>query len=226
LFFLEVPVILVIALVAMALFSLAVWLWAMRRPADALDDSEAGAPPVVAIIRPSDLPGLAATAPDAGDDWADVLHRSLPEGSHLLLFERPGLTMREASDLEVPQAIAARPDALILWCCVHDATHGVPLPDYLADLESVLKRFTSETRASVVLPNVPDISLLAGKDTDLQQRALVQGGIQQWNAAMSAVAARFGERVRLVDLYPTSPEILTYPHGHEHLAALILNALQ
>src|SRR5438477_215368 len=130
--------------------------------------------------------GVGAADP-ANENWASVVHAYMPEGTRFVRLGRGGITLREANALEVPQAVAARPDIVTLWCCVNDATSGVSLASYLEDLEIALTRLTRDTSATVVLLNLPDITVLTGNATDPEQRALDQGGVQQWNSAIAAV---------------------------------------
>ena len=223
-YFSPVPLILVAILIVAALLSLAVWLWAIRRPAQIQPVQGDGAPAVLAAIWATDVPGLGVA--DEGKDWVDALYRRLPEGARVLRFERAALTLREANDVEVSGAVATRPDMVAVWCCVADATGGTPLADYLRELEAALKRLIDQTQATVALVNLPDITMLAGAGADPEKRDLVQGGLRRWNEAMAATASRFGGRVRQVDLYFVSGEVLGLPGGHERLAAIVWEALQ
>ena len=226
--------------VVVIILSVFVWAWAVRRPVPAGDASEGGpAPPTrpitYAAIGASDVVGQGANNP-AGESWVNVLHEKLPQGSRLVRLGRGGITLREANSFELPQAIAAQPDLVTLWNCVNDATGGVPLDAYLEDLNEALSRLTRETRAQVLLLNLPDISIVTAADEE--QRELVRGGVLQWNAAITTVAATFGERVHVVDLFPASAEVLEHPDylspdhfhpstsGYRRLAQVVWDAME
>jgi lysophospholipase L1-like esterase len=207
----SVSPVLMVVVVAVILLSVFVWAWAVRRPVAAAQASSDPGPigpqrPIIyAAIGASDVVGAGADDP-AGESWVNALHEKLPPGSRLERLGRSGITLHEANLVEVPQAVAARPDLVTLWNCVNDATGGVPLESYIEDLDRALSRLTGETGARVLLLNLPDISVLS--PLDAEQRALIQGGVRQWNAAIASAAAPLGERVRLVDLFPISAEVL------------------
>lgn len=200
-------------MVFVVLLTIFVWSWAVRRPVTT-DPANPGAasnrPLVYAAIGASDVVGVGATDP-SGESWVNALHSMMPEGTQFVRLGRGGITLREANTLEVPQAVAAQPDIVTLWNCVNDALRGVPLSDYVKDLRAALNALTKGTDANVVVLNVPDISTLMASSFDSQQEAMVRGGIQQWNKAIAETAAEYGGRVRVVDLFAISDEIVEHP---------------
>lgn len=164
---------------------------------------------VYAAIGASDVEGVGAHNPGS-ENWVTLLAARMPAGTQLMRLGRGGITLNEANKVEVPAAIAARPDLITMWNCVNDAVRGVPLPLYVRDLSSALDRLTGETQARIVLLNLPDLTVLM-RGVDAMQRALVQGGIGQWNSAIAERAATYGERVTLVDLFPVSEHVLVHP---------------
>lgn len=206
---------LVIAMVAVVFLSIFAWAWAVRRPAAGQGESAAGPTPTeqppltYAAIGASDVVGVGASDPSS-ESWVNRLHRLMPEGTRFVRLARSGITLREANAVEVPRAVEAKPDIVTMWNAVNDATRGVPLNTYIEDLNSALTRLTRETNAHVLVLNLPDITILMN-GVPAQQKALVQGGIRQWNKAMADAAAKFGDRVTLVDLFPISDEVLDHP---------------
>lgn len=210
---------LVIAIIVLTIF---VWRWAVRTPVPVTPDAEAGdaaeqeqeqeqvvKPFVYAAIGASDVVGVGARDPYS-ESWVALLARNLPPNTQLLRLGRNGITLNEANKVEVPQAVAAKPDLVTMWNCVNDATRGIPLAIYTRDLRSALDRLTQDTEAHIVLLNLPDLSLLL-PGSDSPRHELIRGGIRQWNAAMSQAAADYGDRVTLVDLFPGSAQVLTQP---------------
>lgn len=210
---------LVIALIVLTIF---VWRWAVRTPvpvAPAIDtDAEdPGEDEVRQVERPfvyvavgaSDVLGVGANDPSS-ESWVELLSRYLPANTQLMKLGRNGITLNDANKVEVPQAVAARPDLVTMWNCVNDATRGIPLPLYTRDLRVALDRLTQDTEAHIILLNLPDLSLLL-PNSDQTRRELVRGGIRQWNAAMAQVASDYRDRVTLVDLFPGSSHVLTRP---------------
>ncbi|HET6314579.1 MAG TPA: SGNH/GDSL hydrolase family protein [Chloroflexia bacterium] len=210
---------LVLAIIVLTFF---VWRWAVRTPVSVPPDPsvqdegeqeqeqvQEPQPFVYAGIGASDVVGVGATDP-ASESWVELLARYLPANTRLVKLGRNGITLNDANKVEVPQAVAAQPDLVTLWNCVNDATRGIPLPLYTRDLRSALDRLTLDTEAHVLLLNLPDLSLLVPA-SDSARRELIQGGIRQWNAAMSQAAADYGDRVTLVDLFPGSEQVLIRP---------------
>lgn len=202
----------------MSFLTIFVWRWAVRRPVLAADapgaDTSPGANEEASLsyvaIGASDVVGLGADDPDS-QSWINVLHGMLPAGTRLTRLGRGGITLREALAVEVPEAIAAKPDVVTMWNCVNDVGSGVALNDYLRDLGRALSALTRETEATIFLLNLPDLSILLSPGADSTQRMLIQGGARQWNEGIAATAAKFGDRVKVVDIFPISAEVLERP---------------
>ncbi len=227
-------------MVVVIFLSIFVWRWAVRTPTPGAEQTaspEQKKPITYAAIGASDVVGVGANDPDH-ENWTSVLHSYMPEGTRFIRLGRSGITLREANTLEIPEAIATRPDIVTLWCCVNDATSGVSLTSYLEDLKTALTRLTKETQATISLLNLPDLSILARDAAAPEQRALIQGGVQQWNTSIADMATSYGDRVRLIDLYPVSKEVLAHPEyiapdhfhpstiGYKRLADLVWNSIQ
>jgi len=176
--------------------------------ADAENASGGDRSVVFAAIGASDVVGIGADDPER-ENWATILHTFMPEGTRLVRLARPGITLREANASEVFQAVKAQPDLVVLWNCVNDLSCRVPLGDYTRELEIALGRLIRETDARVVVLNVPDLSRLLPQGIGESQRALVRGGIEQWNRAITHRVARYGPRVTLLDLYAVSEEMMS-----------------
>ena len=238
---------LLLAVVALVVFlTIFVWRWAVRHPQRAAQgavrvsgETEANieSAPLYVAIGASDVAGVGAGDPQR-ENWASVLHSFMPEDTRLLRLARPGITLREANAREIFEAVRAQPDQITLWCCVNDITNGVPLPDYTRELEIALTRLTRETHARVLVLNVPDMSRLLPPSASEAQRALIRGGIQQWNRAITTTIARYGSRVALLDLFNVSEETMSRQEniasdgihlsaaGHRALALLAWEAIR
>ena len=195
-----------------AVLSVVVWVWAVRRPASPTmgrgdgSGSDEQAALVYAAVGAQIGLGL-DNGGDVDKNWVDLLREKMPEGTRLVLLGRRGITLAELNQIEIPAAVKARPDIVTLWNAVSDATNSVPMATHVKELRRALTALTAGTRATVLLLNLPDISLLA-RDVDDEQRRLIQGGVGQWNRAIVEVATRYGKRVRLVDLFPISEHLL------------------
>ena len=227
--------VLVASMVVVVFLSVFVWAWAVRRPTPVQNHQMERLPITYAAIGASDVEGVGASDP-AGENWASLLHSRMPQGTRFMRLGRGGITLHEANALEVPQAVASKPDIVTIWNCVNDALGGVSLDRYTQDLNTALTRLTRETRAYVFLLNLPDISLIM--QANAEQRALARGGVQQWNQAIDATAASYKDRVTVVDLYPASAEVLDHPEylspdnfhpstaGYKRLADIVWEAIE
>ena len=167
-------------------------------------------PKTYVAIGASDVVGVGADDP-ASQSWVNILHGMMQPDTRMTRLARSGITLREALEVEVPRAVASRPDVVTMWLSVNDVGRGVALSDYQTDLAKALSTLTRDTDATIYLLNVPDLSIILSSYGDEQQRSMIQGGVKQWNAAIAATAARFGGRVKVVDIYPISAEVLERP---------------
>jgi hypothetical protein len=154
-----------------------------------------------------------------GRGWAAQLLERFPPGTLFTVVGSGPGTLREINT-EAISPLEAQPDIITLWCVVSDSTKGTPLTDYLGELRKALDHLTRSTEAQVVLLNLPDITLLV-KDQPEERKALVRGGIGQWNRVIAEAATRYGRRVLVVDLYPISAPILDAAGGNEALAEAV-----
>ena len=217
------------------------WAWAVRRPVPVEQAAPEATPTeerslTYAAIGASDVVGMGASDPET-QSWVSVLHAYMPEGTRFVRLGRGGITLREANQVEVPEAVEAQPDIITLWNSVNDAVQGVPLPAYREELEKALTKLTEETSARIVVLNLPDITVLMDGVPE-GQRAPVRGGIVQWNKAIDEIAGNYSDRVTVVDLYPASEEVLDHPEyispdnfhpstvGYQRLAELVWETIQ
>src|ERR1044072_1737269 len=106
------------SVVVVILLTAVAWVWAVRRPVTAGGPVEAR-PPGFAAIGASDVVGVGANDPGA-ESWVTLLHRRMPEGTRFVRLGRSGITLSEVLQVEVPQALAARPDIVTMWACIND----------------------------------------------------------------------------------------------------------
>jgi lysophospholipase L1-like esterase len=214
-------------------------------PPTALPAAEAAAgrftalqPPIrYAALGASDTVGMGATHPDT-ENWAAQLAAKLPPGTDFRRFSRSGMTLGEGLREQVPALIAYQPDLITVWLVVNDGLHGVNPTVYKANLQTLLARLTSETHATIVLLNAPDISLVLPAQATPGTRANVQMLTQAWNRLIAQEAAAFPDRVLLVDVYSASQAGATHRDwvstdhfhpstaGYAALAEVVYGAMQ
>ena len=214
-----------------AVLSVFVWLWAMRRPpqppvAPGESDPEPlqePAAPVYVAFGLSNIRGIRGGS--QGGDWPDLLYAMMPAGTDFIKLGADDRTLADSNTQSLEAAISAKPLTLTFWQVASDATGGTSLPAYLKDLRVALHRLVEETPATVFLLNLPDLSLIL-EDTTEERKALVRGGVEQWNRVIAEVALPHGNRVRLVDLFSHSREILDLQSGNAALAGLVWQAVK
>jgi lysophospholipase L1-like esterase len=156
-----------------------------------------------AALGASDTVGMGATHPDT-ENWAAQLAAKLPPDTQFQRFARSGMTLSEGLTEQVPALIAYQPDLITVWLVVNDGLRGVNPTLYKASLHTLLTRLTTETHATIVLLNAPDLSLILPPQVTPGTRATVQSLTQSWNQLIAQEAAPFADRVLLVDLYTPS----------------------
>ncbi len=177
-----------------------------------------GAAGTVALARPiryaalgaSDTVGVGTLDP-AHQNWTAQVNAQLPAGTVYQPFARSGITLHEALTYEVPAAVRFQPTLVTVWLVVNDALRGVPLSLYKQELQTLLDQVTGQTQATVLLLNAPDIGNLLPPTVGPGTRAQVRAVAAEWNQAIAAVAAPYGPRVRIVDLFAASAQESHHP---------------
>jgi lysophospholipase L1-like esterase len=139
-------------------------------------------------------------------NWTARIADQLPPDTVYQRFARSGITLYEAMSVEVPAAVAFRPNLITVWLVVNDALRGVPLPVYQKELAALLDQLTMKTDATIVLLNAPDISNVLQPDASAQTRLQMRSVAQIWNQGIATAAAPYGNRVVIVDLFAPSEQ--------------------
>lgn len=198
--------------VGVIILTIFAWRWAIRHPMtiDTTPNNPIDSPLVFAAVGASDVVGVGARDPET-QSWANVVHRRMPPDTVLVRLGRSGITLREANSIEVPRAVQAQPDIVTVWNCVNDAVQQVPIDAYRRELNKALSALTKHTQANVLVMNMPDLSLVLDNMIPPSQRELIRGGIIQWNRAIEETTRPFGDRVRVLDLFDLTREVLQHP---------------
>jgi len=124
-----------------------------------------------------------------------------------------------------------------IWLVANDFVGGVSYNDYIHDLNILLGQLRTNTRATLVMANLPDLTRLpafSGLSATQKTRALQQ--IQRWNAGIATLVARYN--VTMVDLYSHGSQLTAHPEyissdgfhpspaGYVQLANLFWQAIQ
>ncbi len=157
-------------------------------------------------IGASDSVGVGADRPEA-DSWVSILHRRLPEGSQLVNLGVSGSLLHQAVDQQLPVAVDSDPDLVTVWLAVNDLNARVPLERYGADLNTLLGTLRQQTRATILVGNVPDVARLpVYQRFDAEQ---VRAEVFRWNELIGRTSERHG--ALLVDLHAGWQELAGHP---------------
>ncbi|MCC7371929.1 MAG: SGNH/GDSL hydrolase family protein [Chloroflexi bacterium] len=168
----------------------------------AVTPTSAARPLTYVAIGASDSVGVGAGSPDQ-ESWPAVLQRRLPAGSRLVNLGVSGSLIRQAVDQQLPVALDSDPDLVTVWLAVNDYGARVPLPRYASDLDLLLQTLRSQTRATILVGNVPDLSVLpVAARFDLKD-------VDRWNNAIAELSRRHG--AVLVDLRQAYAEVAQHP---------------
>ncbi|HEY7019471.1 MAG TPA: SGNH/GDSL hydrolase family protein [Ktedonobacterales bacterium] len=161
------------------------------------------------VLGASDAYGVGTSDPDR-DNWPTSLSRQLRGTIHLVNLGVPGITLGRAAAQEMPIALDAHPDVVVLWLAVNDFAANVSLATYSAQLRSAIHTLRTQTSAHVYVANLPDLTAipylvrLARGD----QQALA-ARVSGWNDAIAAACAQEG--ATLVDLFSAWQELRGHP---------------
>jgi lysophospholipase L1-like esterase len=161
------------------------------------------APINLVAIGASDLVGVGAAHPEK-EGWAPVLATLLPGVTHLTKLGVSGATAGRLKD-QVPAAVAAKPDAVVLWTGVNDFNAQVPLTQFQSNLDGILTPLAG-TGAKLYVVNLPDIDRLPAFKV---MASGIRAVLPAWQQAVRTTGARHGAKV--VELAPYSNELSTHP---------------
>jgi acyl-CoA thioesterase I len=166
-------------------------------------------PITYAALGASDAVGVGSNQPGS-QGYVPLLAARLPKGSHLINLGISGIHLHEALIQEVPLALALSPGLITIWLVANDFVGNVPYSSYMHDLNTLLTELHSETRASLVMANLPDLTRLpAFANQTSTQKAQMLTQIERWNAGIATAAAHYS--VALVDLFSHGSQLTAHP---------------
>jgi lysophospholipase L1-like esterase len=157
-------------------------------------------------IGASDTVGVGANDP-AREGWVPRLAQLLGAGTRLRNLGVSGTLIHTALQDQVPAAVREQPDLITVWLAVNDLDAHTSLESYGADLDSLLGTLSRQTRASVLVANVPNLVLVPKyRGVDAQ---LFDAEVGRWNGVIASAALR--HNAQLVDLYAHWAELARRP---------------
>jgi lysophospholipase L1-like esterase len=158
-------------------------------------------------IGASDSVGIGASDPARGS-WPAIVASRLPAGSppYINLGVSGSLT-QQAVTQQLPGAIAQNPTVVSVWLAVNDLNATIEPTSFAQALQQIVDGLVQRTNATVFVGNVPDLrSVPVYASTD---KTRLLAGIQAYNDAIAAIAARNPDRVKVVDLFAGSAALVS-----------------
>jgi acyl-CoA thioesterase-1 len=157
-------------------------------------------------IGASDAFGIGTNDPDR-ESWPTVLVGLLGSHTHLINLGIPGEVVSAALGVELPVALASRPNIITVWLAVNDLVDDIPLTTYQVALRHLLVSLRDGTRARIFVGNIPDLTLLPRFFTYDAEALTSQ--VEQWNSAIASICAQVG--VTLVDIHAAWKSLIYHP---------------
>ena len=173
-------------------------------------------PPATATVSPgvkyvaigaSDTVGVGASDPAKGS-WPALVAARLPAGSppYTNLGVSGSLALQAVTQ-QLPGAIAQKPSVVTVWLAVNDLNATIEPASFADSLGQIVDGLVQKTGATIFVGDVPDlraVPVYAGVD-----KTRLLAGIQAYNDAIAAIAARNPGRVKVVDLFTGSAALVS-----------------
>jgi lysophospholipase L1-like esterase len=158
-------------------------------------------------IGASDSVGVGASDPAKGS-WPALVASRLPAGSppYTNLGVSGSLALQAVTQ-QLPGAIAQKPNVVSVWLAVNDLNATIEPASFAEALGQIVDGLVQKTGATIFVGNVPDlraVPVYSGAD-----KARLLAGIQAYNDAIAAIAARSPARVKVVDLFTGSAALVS-----------------
>jgi acyl-CoA thioesterase-1 len=163
----------------------------------------------VMYVALGDSTGVGVGAKDGGyvARLFQRIERERP-GARLINLCVSGATSGDVLRAQLSPAIKARPTFVTIGIGINDVGRGFPEETFAQNFEEIVSRIKNETGATIVVTNLPDISLAPAVPTYLRDE--VHTRIVSFNARLKEIAERHGAIV--VDAYTTTREVIpTHP---------------
>jgi lysophospholipase L1-like esterase len=128
-----------------------------------------------------------------------------------------GATTADVLREQLRPAKGTRPTLVTLGIGINDIGHGISEEEFSRNYEEIIKRLKMETKAVIVITNIPDISFAPVVPTSA--RDSTRRSVQLFNERVHRIAERYG--LSVVDVYaethrviPTHPEFFSEDGFH------------
>jgi len=180
-------------------------------------DQKTGAPMKsgpITYLALGDSTGVGQGARNGG--YVDRMFRKLVlerPGSRLVNLCVSGATTFDVIRDQLDDGVGADPDLVTLGIGINDIGHGLSIHEFGENYQSILARLKRETRAVVIVTNIPDIS--SGPRIPAVMRTEYHQMIIDFNQKVQEIAAAHG--VTVFDIYSVTREQL--PAHPEYFSA-------
>jgi lysophospholipase L1-like esterase len=166
-----------------------------------------------------DSTGVGVGAKEGGGYVARLFERIKREepGARLTNLCVSGATTEDVLREQLRPAIASRPTLITLGIGINDIGHGITLAQFASNYEELIKRLKAETKATIVITNVPDISF--APVVPAYARDNTRRSVNLFNEKVQLIAERY--QLHVVDTYtethrviPSHPEFFSEDGFH------------
>lgn len=184
---------------------------------DLMPENGIAAPVVYTAM--GDSTGVGVGAREGGGYVARLFERIRKEraGARLHNLCVSGATTDDVLRGQLSQAIATRPTLVTLGIGINDIGHGMAVERFARNYEEIVKRLREETKARVVVTNIPDISFAPVVPASAREATRRQ--INLFNEKLETIARRY--ELFVVDTYsethrtiPSHPEFFSEDGFH------------
>jgi lysophospholipase L1-like esterase len=130
--------------------------------------------------------------------------RSVRPASSLTNVCVSGAETEDVLRSQIRPALAAHPTLLTLGIGINDVGHGVTVETFARNYEEIITRLKAEGDASIVITNIPDISLAPAIPASM--RDTVRSRVNLFNERIADIAGRHA--LQVVDAYTATHDVI------------------
>jgi lysophospholipase L1-like esterase len=181
----------------------------------------------------SDVDGVGATPPTNG--YAFLIRDGLEDDgldTDIIPLGIPGGQAGAIEDIELPLAKRASPDLVTLWTGNNDIIDGDDAEQFRMHLRSICGDLRSDTSATIVIGDIPDLTLLP-RFVDDPDPHVTRERIAAFNAVIAEVSREFNIPIAPISSIQPSDDLTSdadgfHPNdsGHRKIADIFLQVIR
>lgn len=164
-------------------------------------------PGPITYLALGDSTGSGVGASEAGGGYVARLFKRIVThrpGSKLINLCVSGATTSDVLRGQLDEGVRTNPQLVTLGIGINDIGHGLSLEQFSKNYDEILARLRTDTRATIVVTNIPDIS--SAPQIPPAIRASYHQRIVEFNHKLAEIAAAHG--VIVFDIYTVTHEQL------------------